>query len=135
MKLRLAGILWVVVVFSVAAVAQHNTEDFKVGSRIPRDTWTGTVKSLDHDKGMITLEYEHKGKVQSFTGVLKPPLQVLDQNGDPAKPPIRIQAGDRLLVHYIKEGAKYSSQEGGTRHEEVAKENLIVQINFLPAKD
>lgn len=135
MASRLAAVLLVAVAFSGLAVAQHNVEDFKIGSSVPRDTWTGTVKALDHDNGIITLEYEHRGKVESFTGKLKPPVQVQDKYGNPAKPPIRIQAGDRLLVHYIKEGAKYPSTEGGKRHDEVAKENLIVQIKFLETKD
>lgn len=135
MKVRWVAILSFVFVFCCLALGQHNTDDFKIGSTVPRDNWTGTVTSVDHDKGMITLEYAHKGKTENFTGILKPPIQVLDKDGNPAKPPIHIQAGDRLVVHYIKEGAKYSSQEGDKRHDEVAKENLIVQIKFLTAKD
>jgi len=135
MKLRWVAALSFVFAFCCLAFGQHNLDDFKIGSPVPRDNWTGTVTSVDHDKGMITLEYAHKGKVENFTGVLRPPIQVLDKDGNPAKPPIHIQDGDRLLVHYIKEGAKYTTEEGGKRHDEVAKENLIVQIKFLPAKD
>lgn len=135
MKLRWVAVLSFIFASCCIAFGQHNLDDFKIGSTVPRDNWTGTVKSVDHDKSMITLEYAHKNKVESFTGVLKPPVGVVDQYGNPVKPPIHIQAGDRLLVHYIKEGAKYSTDEGGKRHDEVAKENLIVQIKFLAAKD
>jgi hypothetical protein len=136
MRSRLAALLLVVVVCSGVALAQHATEPFVFGSSAPRDSWTGTVKSLDHDKGIVTMEYEHKGKTESFVGTIKPPLDIFDKDGNHAKPPIHIQQGDRLTVHYFKEGAKYSSQEGGKRHEEVASANLITQIKFLaPAKE
>jgi len=136
MKSRLAALLLVVAVCSGIALAQHATEPFVFGSSTPRDTWTGTVKSLDHDKGIVTMEYEHKGKTESFVGTIKPPLDIFDKDGNRAKPPIHIQAGDRLTVHYVKEGSKYSTQEGGNQHEEVASTNLIKQIKFLaPAKE
>src|SRR5437667_2801972 len=107
MKSRLAALLLFTVACSCVALGQHNADELKMGSTGPRDTWTGVVKSVDHDKSMITLEYEHKGKVEDFTGTLKPPLQVLNKDGQPAKPPIHIQAGDHLMVRYIKEGAKF----------------------------
>ena len=129
------AVLVVGLTFNWFALAQHTVEPFSFGSTTPRDTWTGTVKSLDHATGTVTLEYEHKGNVENFTGVLKPPLQVLDQSGNPAKPPIHINMGDHLMVHYIKEGSKYTTQEGGKKHDEVANANLIVQIKFLPNKN
>jgi hypothetical protein len=135
MKLRLATLLLAVTGFSGVALAQHATEPFVFGSTAPRDTWTGTVKSLDHAKGIVTMEYEHKGKTESFVGTIKPPLDIFDKDGNHAKPPIHIQAGDRLTVHYFKEGSKYTTEEGGKRHEEIASANLITQIKFLaPAK-
>ena len=135
MKSRLAALLLVVAVYSGVALAQHATEPFVFGSNAPRDSWTGTVKSLDHDKGIVTMEYEHKGKTESFVGTIKPPLDIFDKDGNHAKPPIHIQMGDRLTVHYYKEGSKYPTQEGGKRHDEIASTNLITQIKFLePAK-
>ena len=131
MKLRLVGVLLAVSICGCVAIGQHAVEPFVLGSATPRDSWTGTVKSLDHEKSIITLEYEHKGKVESFTGTLKPPIQIVDKNGDPARPPIQIQMGDRLTVHYVKEGAKYSITAGGKPHDEVATTNLITKINFL----
>ncbi len=136
MRSRLAALLLVVAVCACAALGQHTTEPFVLGSTTPRDTWTGTVKSLDHDKGIVTMEYEHKGKTESFVGTIKPPLDIFDKDGNRAKPPIHIQMGDRLTVHYVKVGSKYSTQEGGKRHEEVASANLIMQIKFLaPPKE
>jgi hypothetical protein len=136
MKLhRLAYVALFAILSSSWAVGQHETEPIKPGSTAPRDTWKGVVKSLDNSTGTITLEYKHKDKVETFTGILKAPVMVIDVKGAPAPPPIKIQMGDRLLVHYYKEGAKYSSTEGGKRHDEVAKANLIVQINFVPEKE
>ena len=134
MKLRFAGVLWFMVACGCLAFGQHNTDNAKPGSSLPRDTWTGTVTSLDHDTGSLTIEHAHKGKAETFTGILRPPIQVMDQYGSPVKPPIQIQTGARLIVHYIAQGAKYSTNDGGTRQEQVAKENLIVRIDFLPAK-
>ena len=117
------------------ALAQHGTADqgyHRYGYR--GDIWTGTVTSVDHDQGTITLEYEHKGKVENFTGTLKPPLQVLDVQGNQAKPPIHIQAGDRMTVYYVSQGLKYTTQVEGKRHDEVATDNWIFEIRFLPPK-
>lgn len=137
MKVGMAGVFAVIIASSLCAAGQHGVADpgFKKYG-FHGDMWTGTVSSLDHDKGLITLEYEHKGKVENFTGTLKPPLTVVDAEGQPAKPPIRIKAGDRLRVYYYKEGTKYTTvEEGGKRHEEVAAGNLIFQVNFLPSKN
>ncbi len=137
MRVAMAGVFAVIIASCLCAAGQHGMADQgfkKYGFR--GDMWTGTVTSLDHDKGLITLEYEHKGKVENFSGTLKPPLTVVDAEGQPAKPPIRIQPGDRLRVYYYKEGTKYTTfGEGGQRHEEVAASNLIFQINFLPSKN
>jgi hypothetical protein len=132
MKLRWAAIL--LLLGGSLAIAQHNTEPLKIGSTAPRDSWQGTVKSLDNASSTITLEYEHKGKIESFTGVFKPPMEIIDKNGNPAKPPVHIQVGDKLLVHYYRQGAKYSSVVGGKRHDELAEANLIVRIRFMSDK-
>ncbi len=134
MKLRFAGVLWFMVACGCLAFGQHNTDNAKPGSPLPRDTWTGTVTSLDHDTGSLTIEHAHKGKAETFTGILRPPIQVMDEYGSPVKPPIQIQTGARLIVHYIAQGAKYSTNNGGTRQEQVAQANLIVRIDFLRAK-
>ena len=103
MKLRLAGVLWFVVACGCLTFGQHNSDNAKPGSSLPRDNWTGTVTSVDHDKGSLTIEHVHKGKADVFTGILRPPIQVLDQYGVPVKPPIQIQAGARVRVHYIEQ--------------------------------
>jgi|SRR6476620_8630169 len=135
MKVSAAGVMVVVIASCLCAAGQHGIADQgfnKYGFR--GDTWTGIVTTVDHDKSLITLQYEHKGKVENFTGALKPPLTIVDADGNPAKPPIQIKAGDRLRVYYYKEGSKYIFEEGGKRHEEIAASNLIFQVNFLPSK-
>jgi hypothetical protein len=97
------------------------------------DTWTGKIAAVEHEKNAITLEYEHKDKVETFTGILKPPLEVVDQEGQPTKTRTHLQIGDRVTAYYIAQGLKYSMREGdGTRHTHVAGDNLIFKIKLLP---
>ena len=86
---------------------------------------------MDHDRGALTLSYEHKGKSENFTGVLKHPVEIVDQDGQPIKAATHLQVGDRLTVYYIAQGVKYSTKEGDKRHDEVANENLIFKIKLL----
>ncbi len=89
--------------------------------------------SVNHEKDAITLEYEHKGEVKTFTGVFKHPLEVVDQDGKPAKTQSHLQIGDQLTVYYIAQGLKYSMREDdGKRHTYVASDNLIFKIKLLP---
>ena len=129
-----ARMLCVVLLGGSWALAQHGNDSSLHRYGYRGDIWTGTVTSLEHDTGTITLEYEHKGKVENFTGVLKPPLQVLDVHGEAAKPPIHIQAGDRMMVYYVVKGLKYTTEVEGKRHDEVATDNWIFEIKFLPPK-
>ena len=97
------------------------------------DIWTGILVSVDHEKNAITLEYKHKGKVESFSGVLKRPLEVVDQDGQPTKTQTHLQIGDYLAVYYIAQGLKYSMREDdGKRHTHVASDNLVFKIKLLP---
>jgi len=97
------------------------------------DIWSGTLGSVNHEKDAITLEYEHKGEVKTFTGVFKHPLEVVDQDGKPAKTQSHLQIGDQLTVYYIAQGLKYSMREDdGKRHTYVASDNLIFKIKLLP---
>ena len=97
------------------------------------DIWTGILDSMDHEKDAITLKYEHKGEVESFTGVFKHPLEVVDQDGKSTKTQTHLQIGDQLIVYYIAKGLKYSMREDdGKRHTYVASDNLIFKIKFLP---
>lgn len=125
------------------------------------DTWTGTISSFDPDKGTITLTYEHKGKVESFTGVFKQVVQVVDQTvlddapqhsyqwpdncrtilrtNTPPYCPVQmpVQVGSQLTAYYTPKGQKYDetvmmpAQGEHQHHTEVARDNLIFEI-WLP---
>jgi len=137
MRVSVMGVLVLVVASCLCAAGQHGFVEQqgynKSGFR--GDMWTGIVTTVDHDKSLITLQYERKGKVENFTGTLRPPLTILDADGNLAKPPVQIKAGDRLRVYYDKDGSKYTTEEGGKRREEIAAGNLIFQVNFLPKKN
>ena len=88
---------------------------------------------MDHDRDAITLTYEHKGQSESFTGVFKRPLEVVDQDGQHTKSKTHLQIGDYLTVYYIARGLKYTMREDdGKRHTRVADDNLIFKIKLLP---
>src|SRR5258708_35526645 len=98
----LAGAVLVVAGLALFAVAQHDKapEPGLYTFDYHGDIWTGILASVDHEKDAITLEYEHKGKVESFTGVFKRPLEVVDQDGQPTKTQTHLQIGgspDRVL--------------------------------------
>ncbi|MGA8762274.1 MAG: hypothetical protein WB562_05230 [Candidatus Sulfotelmatobacter sp.] len=135
MTVRIAGIFVFTLVLHLFAYAQHGdagpgyyTFDYH------GDIWTGEIASFDQGAGTLTLTYEHKGKVETFTGVLKPPLQIIDKDGNRAAAQVRVKVGDRITAYYIREGLKYSVKEGGKYHNEVAAANLIFQIMLLPPK-
>ena len=97
------------------------------------DTWTGTLTAVDHERDAITLTYEHKGKVENFTGVFKRPLEVVDQDGRPTKAQTHLDIGDRLTAYYIAQGRNYSMKEDdGKRHKRVAADNLVFKLKLLP---
>jgi hypothetical protein len=103
------------------AIAQHGqAEGGYYALDYHGDTWTGALTAVDHDKGAITLTYEHKGKTESFTGVLKHPLEVVDQNDRPAK--VHLQIGDAITAYYIN----------GKKNKDVVTDNLIFKIKLLP---
>jgi len=79
------------------------------------DTWSGTISSVDQGNGTITLAYEHKGKVENFTGVIKPPIEVLDKDGKRIASQIRLNVGDRITAYYMK----------------IARTNSIFQVKLL----
>ena len=95
------------------------------------DTWTGEITAIDHAKAVLTLTYKHKDKLETFRGVIKPPLQVIDKDGNRAPAQVRVKVGDRITAYYIKEGSRYSTKDGGKTHYEVADANLIFQIKLL----
>jgi hypothetical protein len=133
MSIRVVAICVFMLAAVVLAAGQHGTaEPGFYGLNYNGDTWTGTIASFDRDKGIITLTYEHKGKVQTSTGVIKPPLQVVDEKGNAAPAQVRVQVGDRLTAYYMAKGQKYSVKEGSKRHDEVADDNLIFEIKLLP---
>ncbi|HTA23424.1 MAG TPA: hypothetical protein VK763_07815 [Terriglobales bacterium] len=106
---------------SPIAIAQHGqAEGGYYALDYHGDTWTGTLTAVDHDKDAITLTYEHKGKTESFTGVLKHPLEVVDQYDHPAK--AHLQLGDGITAYYIN----------GKKNKGVVSDNLIFKIRLLP---
>lgn len=122
-----------IVVHNPIAVAQHGEAEAGLYTfDYHGDIWTGILASVDHEKDAITLEYEHKGKIESFTGVFKRPLEVVDQDGQPTKTQTHLQIGDSLTVYYIAQGRNYSMREDdGKRHKRVATDNLIFKIKLL----
>jgi hypothetical protein len=116
------------------AVAQHGEAEAGLYTfDYHGDTWTGILASVDHEKDAITLEYEHKGKVESFTGVFKHPLEVVDQDRKTTKTQTHLQIGDQLTAYYIARGLKYTMREDdGKRHTYVASDNLVFAIKLLP---
>jgi hypothetical protein len=106
---------------SPIAIAQHGeAENGLYTLDFHGDTWTGTLTAVDHEKDAITLTYEHKGKSETFTAVLKHPLEVVDPNGQPAK--AHLQLGDSLTAYYIN----------GKKSKGVVTDNLIFKIKLLP---
>jgi hypothetical protein len=108
-------------VSSPVAVAQHGeAEAGYYGLDYHGDTWTRTLTAVDHEKDAITLTYERKGKRETFTGVFKHPLQVVDEYGRPAKAHLRV--GDSLTAYYVN----------GKKHDGIVDDNLIFKIKLLP---
>jgi hypothetical protein len=106
MTLRIAQILTLVLVFAICAHAQHGTaEPGYYPFQYHLDTWTGMISSLDRTNGTITLVYEHKGKTENFTGVLKPPIDVLDRDGKLIHNKAGIKLDDRITVYYTSTGS------------------------------
>jgi hypothetical protein len=133
MSFRIAEILALTLACSLFAPAQQGKAESGFYTwNYHGDTWTGTISSFDQGNGALTLVYEHRGKVENFTGVIKPPVQVLDKNGNRVSDQVRVKVGNRITAYYIKEGLKYNMrQEDGKRHDEVANANLIFQIKLL----
>ena len=134
MRFRTIGICLFIFSCGLSTAAQHGTAEAGLYTfNYHGDTWTGTLTAIDHAKDAFTLTYEHKGKTENFTGVLKRPIEIVDADGEPTKTQTHIQIGDSLTVYYIAQGRKYSmKKEDGKRHEDVANENLIFKIKLLP---
>lgn len=121
MRFLVSPICFLAVICTPLAAGQHGTaEGGYYSSNYHGDIWTGTLTAIDHEKDSITLTYEHKGKSETFTGVFKHPLEVVDEDGHPSKVRIHLQTGDRITAYYIVQGPKDS------------KENLIFRIKLLP---
>jgi len=120
--------------FDSTALAQHGEAEAGLYTfDYHGDTWTGTLSAVDHEKDAITLIYEHKDKTENFTGILKRPLEVVDENGQPTKAQTHLNIGDRITVYYIAQGRNYSMREDdGKRHKRVAADNLVFKIKLLP---
>jgi hypothetical protein len=132
MSFRVTGTILLTLVFSFYAAAQHGeAEGGFYNFNYHGDIWTGEMTAFDQAAGTITLTYEHRGKVETFAGVIKPPVQVIDKSGNRSPAQVHLKVGDRITVYYIKEGLKYSTKEGGKEHTEVANSNLIFQIKLL----
>jgi hypothetical protein len=81
------------------------------------DNWTGTISSFDQASDSITLTYEHKGKVESFTGVLKKPVALVDKDNKQLSGHTPLKIGDRITVYY------YTPSKGNI--------NMIIEIKVL----
>jgi hypothetical protein len=81
------------------------------------DNWTGTISSFDQASASITLTYENKGKVESFTGVLKQPVALVDKDGKQISGHTPLKIGDRIMVCY------YTPSKGNN--------NMIIEIKVL----
>lgn len=91
------------------------------------DTWTGIVASVDASTRGITLTYDHKGKHDEFTGVLKPPIEIVDKDGKPSNVR-RINNGDKIEIYYLPKGMKVHEYK---KPDYVADANLIFKIKIL----
>jgi len=108
MTFRIAQFLALALAFTFSAHAQRgDAEPGYYPFAYNGDTWTGTVSSFDQASKTITLAYEHKGKAESFTGITKPPVRVLDKDGSPVPAQTRLKIGDRITVYYLTDGKKH----------------------------
>ncbi len=127
-----AGTFLLVLVFHVSATGQHGkAEPGFYNFDYHGDLWTGEITSFDPATRTLNLRYEHKGKVETFTGVLKPPVHFVDEQGNTLGPQVHVEAGDRITAYYIAKGLKYPVKEGDKKREEVANDNLIFRIKLL----
>lgn len=111
------------------ASAQHGKaeESGLYGFNYRGDTWTGIVASVDASTRGITLTYDHKGKHDEFTGVLKPPIEIVDKDGKPSNVR-RINNSDKIEIYYLPKGMKVHEYK---KPDYVADANLIFKIKIL----
>lgn len=133
--MKRVGIIAVFLVTGATPIAfgQHGyAENGLYNFNYKGDMWTGEITAFDKAAKSLTLTYEHKGKVQTFTRVIKPAVHVVnqdDQNVDPTT--VRVKVGEKITVYYVKEGDKYPVENGTKQHDEVAKANIIFKIKLL----
>ena len=87
------------------------------------NTWTGTLKGFDQANHTITLVRDHKGKEETFTGVVGSGVKFLDSKGKP-EDGRNLTVGEKLRVYYQEMRPK----DGGD------KENVISRIDLMDTK-
>jgi hypothetical protein len=125
---------WILTILAVViagpfASAQHGRaeESALYAFNYRGDTWTGIVTAVDAATRGITLAYDDKGKHENFTGVLKPPVEIVDEGGKPSKVR-RINDGDKIEIYYLPKGMKVHEYK---KPDYVADSNLIFKIKIL----
>jgi hypothetical protein len=102
MSFRVVQFIALIFACTLLASAQHG--EAGTGYFPPNyhgDTWTGTISSFDHGIGAITLIYDHKGKTETFTGVMKPPILFIDKDEKQIPGPRLLKVCDRITVYYL----------------------------------
>ncbi len=98
------------------------------------DTWTGEIVAFDPATREISLQYtDKKGQTEKFTAKLKPGAKATVKNR-PEERIASLNSGDRIIAYYIATGQKYFVEdEKGKKKEVVATENIIFEIEVIPA--
>ena len=91
------------------------------------DVFTGIVQSVDPAHRTLTLNYDHKKRHETFAGVLKPPLEIVDKYNRPSKVR-RIEDGDQIEVYFLPKGMKVKEYH---KPDYTADDNLIFKIKVL----
>jgi hypothetical protein len=109
MSFRVIQFLALIFACTLLASAQHGDADSGYYPlNYHGDTWTGTVSSYDHESRTITLVYDHKGKIETFTGFMESPILIIDKDDKQIPGPHHIKVGDRITVYYLTWEKKHS---------------------------
>ena len=88
------------------------------------DTWTGTVTAVDENSRAITIKYEKKEKIETFTGILSPGYKLKMKDGGTRELELsQITIGIRVRM-FVK---TREQKENGNK----TKVNLISGLDFL----
>ena len=114
-----------ILITSVVTLILFNLTLAQKRTTILGDAWTGEVTATDDNNREITIQYEEKGKKETFTGVLTEGYQVKLQDGSSRALKVsEIPKGTRIRVFYKRK----EREIGGGRKLRI---NLISHIVFL----